>query len=701
MQSDKRNRVFWLGMHVVLTKTELPRLRALGYEVFNPPYLAEEYDQSAVTDWDRGQPTTLPSEVFCELSQYNFFYNRISPRIAELLNEYFGTVIVTISPYWLQSMLDAFRGRIIYRTFGQPGTLCDPLWALRLFRAIQERDDFHFVPHAEETTRDEHAWLRTRMSVVPYTIPLDVFQHEGTWSLDEPREREIMACCPNIENSYYAQQYHFLNAHFPEPYFKLYGVQPRRHADPRLVGTLPRDAFLDRYRQASGYWYHYGERNTCYLPPIEMMTIGGPVIYQRGSLLARYFRSPGPGEATNVEDARRKIELLLDGERGFVNELQDAQQQVVRRYHPDYVHPIFDRTFRQLIDRPDVPRQEPAVLGAGGPPGPRKRIFVFFHAVGQHVTFADGKYEAADDLARGVSTIVRTLLDETDHEVVVTCFAEGLSCAFGYLRAEKFPGRLRFMVVDPDELAPDGFKALQEVLRNVRKRQFGARPRPALREESPPESVAVEPPATRGTPSPVRWQVRWVLACAVVAGKSRILLGTLLLLARSAIRLLRRARRARAWLGVQQARTRAWLGRCWRALRTPDPWISRHRSIEQVNAESGDVVVIVPHGTLFPEALLVQKPLILCLSEASPGGGQSPETPAGLRGKLYGAMGRLLAEKAAEELACSEIMQSDLLLARRTSDPARGAPLPRPAGIQHDADRKPVRELAATASQKD
>lgn len=38
-----KKRIFWLGMHKVLSQTELPHLRALGYEVFNPPYLSSVY----------------------------------------------------------------------------------------------------------------------------------------------------------------------------------------------------------------------------------------------------------------------------------------------------------------------------------------------------------------------------------------------------------------------------------------------------------------------------------------------------------------------------------------------------------------------------------------------------------------------------------------------------------------------------------
>src|ERR1700761_4686591 len=127
MERVKSPRIFWLGMHVVLTRTELPRLRSLGFEVFNPPYNSPVYDQSANLDWDRNQYTTLPSQIFEALCQFNFFYADIPPYIAQILNDYFDVIVVTINPDWLSSIMKVYKGKIIYRTYGQPYALAPEL----------------------------------------------------------------------------------------------------------------------------------------------------------------------------------------------------------------------------------------------------------------------------------------------------------------------------------------------------------------------------------------------------------------------------------------------------------------------------------------------------------------------------------------------------------------------------------------------
>jgi len=688
MNQDKQKRIFWLGMHVVLVKTELPRLRELGYEVFNPPYLTNVYDQSAVVDWDRNQASTLPSEVFQKLSRYNFFYNKITPEIAELLDEYFGTVVVTISPVWLQTVLDSYHGRVIYRVYGQPGTLSEALWNMRLFRSIQERENFYFVPHAAEAIRDEHAWLKTRMSVVPYTLPLDVFDHENTWSPEDRHTPEIMVCCPNIDNPHFAHHYQYLNAQYPETHFKLYGVQPRRMPDPRVAGTLPRAEQLDCYRRAAGYFYHYQIPTSSYLPPIEMMTIGGPVVYMHDSLLARSFAGNAPGEASSVGDSKRKLQWLLDGDREFINEVRDAQQQIVRRYHPDHVHPIFDRVFTQLIDRPDVPQQHAVALTINSEPVEAARTYVLFHAPGAHIEFQEGCYHPLNDLARSVKRVVNELLAQTENEVVVTCFADQFQNAYGYLDATQFLGRLKFMVLDPTQLGTGSAGTKWESKRPVLATQAYATHETTFVAPSPIVSnpvathTEIAPHASQDgaqhsvpvvvTKSRRRLRFRetvsralWtnLVAALAIVGKSRVLSSLLLASAGVSLILLRSAQRVRARLAARKASIRARLGRYWRAIQLQEPWTTRRGCITRLNADERVRLVIVPHRSLFPEALFLEQPIVLYTDD------DLGAPSIGMRQKINAFISRCIAEKSITVMTSADLTPPHRARSRRSAVP--------------------------------
>jgi glycosyltransferase involved in cell wall biosynthesis len=581
--TDKSKRVFWLGMHAVLTKTELPRLRSLGYEVYNPPYNSKVYDQSANMDWDKDQHTTLAKEIFNELSCYNFFYNPISPRIAEILNEYFGTVIVTINPDWLTEILRVYKGRLIYRVYGQIGTLSEALWARECFRAIQERDDFWLVPHSEEAVSNEHDWLKERMYVVPYTLPLDVFDHRDTWGKGGPIMPFVMASCPNIDNAYYKHQYERINRDFRQPFLKIYGVQPRRvDDDSRVVGTIPRVQLLNDYKRASGYLYVYTERNVCYLPPLEMMTIGGPVLYFPNSLLARYFGTNCPGVVQDPTDADKKMRSLLTEDKVFLQEVIESQREVRKRYSPEYVHPIFDSVFTRLLDVKTHARSMPVILNLDAQQThSNKRIYVLFHFPGSIILFSEGHYSSAEGIPRVVAKIIDALLEGTDYEIVVTCKSSQLQEVHGFFLRNRVAGRIKFLLCDPERLV-------------------------------------------------FRWKSRLRI----------ILAGSVIYLLVSS---LKRSARKLARFVKLRARAR-WIRHARHSVRRALSLLLATEMIHYINRYSEATSVLVPHYYHFPESLFLKQNLVLYLPDYTPH--LVPEGFSGYEEKINAWIGKIICTKA-------------------------------------------------------
>lgn len=344
-------RIFWFGMHKVLRQTELVQLRSLGYEVFSPAYLSPIYDQSADLNIDYTQKTTLPLEVFTKLINYNFFYNNISDEIAEILNTYFGSAIVTISAVWLRSFLAAYSGPVIYRVYGQHLRLSDQLIEMGLWDKLISRNDFSVVPFAAETLDREHDWFTALChEIVPYQIPDDVFDHSGNWQATR-RRPAITTHIPNVENAYYAAAYSAFRAHYPQRIFEITGPQRSHPQDSSFVGALPRAEFLARLMSSSGFFYNYRD-DVCYLTPIEMMEVGGPVLYAPDSLLARFFGGPTPGLISHPTVAGPRLKALLHGDKTLISEIISAQEPVRKRYDRAYVRPAFEEAFQRLLGNP-------------------------------------------------------------------------------------------------------------------------------------------------------------------------------------------------------------------------------------------------------------------------------------------------------------------------------------------------------------
>jgi glycosyltransferase involved in cell wall biosynthesis len=343
-------RLFWLGMHKILVRTELERLRMLGLEVFNPPYLSTITDQSAELDWNNHQHSTLPMSVLRELSSTNFFYNDASSNIADILSSYFDAVVVTINPTWLRTILQSYQGPIIFRTYGQAFNISRECDNLAISHTLQRLRSFAFMPHTALTLDDEDQWLKERALAIPYCLTDDVFGYQDSWRSETAATGEVGLTCPNIANQYYAAHYEYIKTHYSKPRFKLFGVQTTEVQDPSVVGTLPRWEQLERFQHLSCYLYTYHDKNVCYLPPIEAMVMGIPVLFPQGCLLDRYFGDQdAPGRYNSEDHALELIQRIHIGDIPLITRIVESQSAVRQLYTPSYVWPRFDDAFKDTL----------------------------------------------------------------------------------------------------------------------------------------------------------------------------------------------------------------------------------------------------------------------------------------------------------------------------------------------------------------
>lgn len=346
----KKKRIFWLGMHKILVRTELVRLRDLGYEVFNPRYLSNIVDQSAELDWDENQETTLPKDVFNKLARTNFFYASLDEDIFSILNEYFDAVIVTIAPIWLEPIVKGYHGKIIYRVYGQSHSITNEFVNRDMRRYIEGNKDFIFMPHASEAVSAEEKWFRETEFVVPYCLTDDVFGYQDSWERSSAYGGEVALTCPNIANPFFGEHYQFLKKHYNKDFFRIYGVQTSTVDDPAVVGTLSRQELIDRWSKVACYVYTYDDPRVCYLPPIEIMVIGAPVLFVTGSLLDRYFAGVNtPARFSSPQEALSLCERIRNGDEYLIDDILMYQKDVRRRYTPAHVWSIFDRVIKTLI----------------------------------------------------------------------------------------------------------------------------------------------------------------------------------------------------------------------------------------------------------------------------------------------------------------------------------------------------------------
>lgn len=451
-------RVFFLTNHKILVRTELPRLRALGLEVFHPRYRPKNAQhQSASEDWDDAQPSTLPAATFATLAAQDFFYTAITDEAAALLNEHFDAVIVTSDPGWLAEIVRVYRGRVLFRAYGQVVNLSEWLFERGALRAIVARDDFWFVPHASEAVAPEHAWLKERMAIVPYVPANEALSLQGAWTLDAPHDDEIMVACPNLANPFYAAHFRYLKRRFNDPVYRYYGVQTTRVHDPHVVGTLPPEEYFASFPRVAGFLDAHRIATVCFLPPIEMMLAGGPVIFLTGSLLDASMPRDAPGRAHDEAEAHAKCMSLLPGhasyDRDFVSRVIASQAELRSRYLPEQVWPVFDEVVPALLRRTSPGRrliENIEAADANATDGGRQLIWFLAHRDDDPIGSPREGYPCGDRQLLELRAAVRSVLTSSACDVVLTCRKRHLAPWDGFFRLPGDADRIRFHVVDGD-----------------------------------------------------------------------------------------------------------------------------------------------------------------------------------------------------------------------------------------------------------
>jgi glycosyltransferase involved in cell wall biosynthesis len=605
-------RIFWLGMHKILVRTELPRLRSLGYEVFTPPYLSPIVDQSAELNWERDQVSTLPKEIFEKLSKYNFFYNSIDRELAEILNSYFDVVIVTINSTWLASIVKVFKKKIIFRTYGQPEILAIELKNLGVFEQIAERDNFFFVPHSIETVQDEHTWLASRATVVPYALTDDTFKFQDTYDLNMPKKKEIMLSCPNIDNPMYREHFLYLKENYSNPIFRYYGVQLRKVNDSQIIGTISRETLIQSFQNSAGYLYNFKNPRVCYLPPIEMMIVGGPVVFLTGSLLDRISDSNSPGRAKDDFEADQICQKLAKGDLGLAKEIISYQEKVRSFYSPNTVWPIFDKVFNNLLN--DKIKQEASPLTSLSTG--KKHIYLLHHFSGQPISFNEGKYSAFEGIPRVMRVVAESLKKQSNIEFIITCRKDQLDLFHGYFTQNAVTSNIRFLPIDRLPIQQvflfrilsktlKWVKLLRIKLKNNRHNESGLLQAPAEVQKPKTKAEKLEQVfigARRSKPVLLAHIKETILFCGVVF----LPLVQIALIS---------VKKAKIFFGVtinkiiQDAK-----GYYKIVLQV----YARQLYLEVINKDQNCHSVIVPHYYLFPEAIQIDKPIALYLPDYIP-----------------------------------------------------------------------------------
>lgn len=396
----KNKRIIWLLNHTTLMEFEVKLLIDLGFEIYVPKLLPSGCDgRTAAVSTEYDKTLSLPKEQIDKLNKFNFYLDEMNEEIINLINNNFEYAIVpTIYP-GLYYFAKYFLGKIFVRVFGHAGDMdyelattythldrskvykhslgikkaflynsklflykiCKPKELtfnniiMRTFYTIKDRI---FLAHSYENIKEnEKKFWKKRAIYLPLGIPESILTQKDNWSGGNNR---IMFICPNInEIPYYENFYNLFIEHFGDlPYLiagkqSLKGVNSiQKYNDPNIMGYASREQYDEWLKTCACMFYHSQEPRHLHYHPLEAIVLGMPLIYMSGGLLEQLGGFDQPGMVKSYEEARLKIERVLNGDNAFIKEIKEKQIKILEEFKYEYVKKTWEKNLIPIINQP-------------------------------------------------------------------------------------------------------------------------------------------------------------------------------------------------------------------------------------------------------------------------------------------------------------------------------------------------------------
>ncbi|WP_137128562.1 hypothetical protein [Rhizobium sp. FY34] len=347
--ATKLGRILWLGNRPNSTGNEPARLRHLGFAVTElaDDALGQFMVGGAMSGSDRA--SVLPSSEKPQVSTDG----------ARILNTRFDTIVVANDAVRTNEILRVFDGRVIIRAHGWRRPIGSELFHLGCYPIIQRRHQTYHVVTDAQTAKDDLA-IGT-LAIAPAWLDERLDRLKGTWNgIASKGAGKVVVSLPATDVDPIDRNYSlFIRQHFPDTicnhmiHLGLRDSDNWQRQRQRIV-TL---------QTAAAYLYPYVDKNHVDITPLEMMLIGGPVVFFDGGYLSALMPAGAPGRARTVDEAHQLCDRLRTGDRVLIRDILASQAALLARYDVRVAGPQFDSTFSAILSEPQMNR--PGVSRSG------------------------------------------------------------------------------------------------------------------------------------------------------------------------------------------------------------------------------------------------------------------------------------------------------------------------------------------------
>lgn len=330
--SDK-NRVMWLLNHTSARKFEIPMLKACGVdEIFLPKsFPTDPSFRSASIDWSEDENLTIPQEDLDILNACDW-YTGATPEAWRIANKWFDKVFfIAVHPQIVLNITKYYRGIAILRVYGVSSDLNYGI----ILNHITEGNAAHYLRRLgnrfifgmayDHLANEEPDFLKKRALYLPLGMPNALVEDKWTGE-----NENILFVCPDIGfNPYYNNIYKKFKSDFSGFDYLISGAQPIRVMDKNVLGFVDYDTHNNNMTKSRVMFYHSQEPNHIHYHPFEAIKNGMPLIFMANGLLDKLGGINQPGRCKTINEARKKIKRLMEGDQKLIQQIKQSQVKLL------------------------------------------------------------------------------------------------------------------------------------------------------------------------------------------------------------------------------------------------------------------------------------------------------------------------------------------------------------------------------------
>lgn len=347
-----KKRVMWLLNHTTAREFEIPMLKALGYqEIFLPKVIPDDpYFRSASVTYNEDKNLSIPKPLLEKLNTINWYKDKIDSTTWNEINEYFDIIFfIVLDFYCLEQFLLNFKGVLIWRTYGLAADASyskqlTQSGSIKLIRLIEENKNFFFGQAYENLSEIEENYLKNKSVFLPLGLPAK----EGSENYKGGSGKLLFVLPDIITTPGFEKIYAEFNKAFEGIPKWIGGSQIIKHSGKEVLGYLSNDEYERVMTTSDVMFYHSRFPRHLHFHPLEAVRNGMPLVFLSGGMLDKLGGINLPGRAKDYKEARKKVELIINGDFSFKNEVIRTQKILLDKLSFGYCLPFWKESFEKI-----------------------------------------------------------------------------------------------------------------------------------------------------------------------------------------------------------------------------------------------------------------------------------------------------------------------------------------------------------------